>query len=71
VGQGTDGVADNDSAVIDNFPELHGGSGALVSGQIGEATHIDRIESAEVPMYAAPWFAQLITSGALEQVERS
>ncbi len=44
VRQCADGIADHDPPVSENFLEFPGGFDALVCGQIGLATHIDRIE---------------------------
>jgi hypothetical protein len=44
VRRGADGIADNGPAMIENLLEFHGGIGALVCGQIGQATHIEGIE---------------------------
>src|ERR1039457_2081358 len=64
------GIADNDPAVIENLLKFRGGFGALVRGQIGLTTHIDRIEGPEVTMYGAARHAQVIGNGALQQVNR-
>ena len=63
--QRTYGIADDDSAVIENFLEFRGGFGALVRGQIGFTTHIDWIERPEEPMKAAARRAQIIGNGDL------
>src|ERR1017187_10316770 len=63
--QWADGIADHDAAMIENLLEFRGGFGALVCGQIGEATDIDRIEGPEETMDAAARRAQLKGNGDL------
>ncbi|MGD1091785.1 MAG: hypothetical protein ABSB35_07300 [Bryobacteraceae bacterium] len=60
-----DGIAENDAAVIDNLLEFSGGFGALMRGQIGLATHIDRIQSPEETMDAAARRTQFVGNGDL------
>ncbi len=54
VRQCSNGIADHDPAMIENFLEFRGGFGALVFRQISLAAHIDRIESPEVAVPTAP-----------------
>ncbi len=58
--QRADGIAQDNSAVIENFLEFRGGLGALVCGQISLATHIDRIKGPEVRMEGGARRPQLI-----------
>ena len=69
VRQCADGIADHDPAVIENLLEFRGGFGALVCGQIGLATHIDRIEGPEESVNAAARRAQFIGNGDLQQFD--
>ena len=68
--QCADGIADDDPAVIENLLEFRGGFGALACVQIGQATHIDRVESAEERKNSAAWRAQLIGRGDSQQFDR-
>jgi len=58
-------IGGHDPAVIENFLEFRGCFGALVRGQVGLATHMDRIEGPEEPMDGATRLAQLVGSGDL------
>src|ERR1017187_10230011 len=68
--QRTYGVADYDPAMVENFLELSGGFGALVRGQIGEATHINRIQATEKRIEVDCRYCQLIRNGDLQQFDR-
>ena len=70
VRQRADGIADHDAAVIENLLEFRGGFGALVRGQIGHATHIDRIQATEKRIEVDCRYGQFIRNGDLQQVDR-
>ena len=69
VRQRADRIADHDPAVIENLLELRGGFGALMCRQIGQATHIDRIERADERRSDARRHAQIIRRGGLQQFD--
>jgi hypothetical protein len=63
------GIADHDTAVIENFLEFPGGFNALVCSQTGLATYIDRVEGPEQTLYAGVRLAQFIGNCDLQQFD--
>ena len=54
--------------MIENFLEFDSGFGALVRGEMGQATHIDRVQRAKKAIRTAG-YAQLTGDGGLEKFE--